>query len=145
MREDYRDHPESKLLLEAPLKRFAGPAGISRIAMTALGIARLADLLYPEKRSEQFSPRSERLTDGTRVHLISRLYRLDGHPLLIRLAYSEEPIWSRMRELATASLLALPPGARAKLAGPLPDHRRGLYTAGRDGMPCRTDNLRTFT
>ena len=39
---------------------------------------------------------------------MSRRHILDGRPLILRLAYSELPIWSRVNELAAASLLAVP-------------------------------------
>jgi heavy metal sensor kinase len=55
-----------------------------------------------------YSPRSMRLANGMPVHVVSLRYTLDGRPLLIRLAYSEEPIRARIEELALASLVALP-------------------------------------
>ncbi len=48
------------------------------------------------------------LSDGTRVRLVSRLHSLDGQPLLIRLAHSEEPLFSRLKDLVLASLVVLP-------------------------------------
>jgi heavy metal sensor kinase len=55
-----------------------------------------------------YSIRSARLTDGTTVRMASRRHTLDGRPLLIRLGYSEQPIWTRFEELAVATLLAVP-------------------------------------
>jgi heavy metal sensor kinase len=40
--------------------------------------------------------------------MVSRRHVLDGHALLIRLAYSQRPIWARFEEFSAASLLALP-------------------------------------
>jgi heavy metal sensor kinase len=40
--------------------------------------------------------------------MASRRHTLDGHPILIRLGYSEQPIWARFEELAVATLLAVP-------------------------------------
>jgi heavy metal sensor kinase len=42
------------------------------------------------------------------VRLVSRVHALDGRSLLIRLAHSEEPLYSRLRELLLASLVVLP-------------------------------------
>ena len=55
-----------------------------------------------------YSPRSLRISDGTPVRMVSRRHVMDGRPLMIRLAYSEEPIRSRFDELAVAPLLAVP-------------------------------------
>ena len=49
-----------------------------------------------------------RLSDGTRVRLVSRMHSLDGRPLLIRLAHTEEPLYSRLKDVLAASLLVLP-------------------------------------
>ena len=40
--------------------------------------------------------------------MASRRHTLDGRHLLIRLGYSEQPIWARFEEFVIASLLALP-------------------------------------
>jgi signal transduction histidine kinase len=55
-----------------------------------------------------YSARSADLPSGTPVRMVSRRHTLDGHPLLLRLAYSEEPIRARFEEFVLASLLALP-------------------------------------
>ena len=71
--------------------------------------------------------------------MVSRRHTLDGHPLLIRLAYSEEPIWARFEELAVASLLAVPIVlALAGLAGYLLA-RRAL--APLEAMACRAEQI----
>jgi heavy metal sensor kinase len=56
-----------------------------------------------------YSERNARLSDGTRVRVVSRVHLLDGRPLLIRLAHSEEPLYARLTGLLLASLLVLPP------------------------------------
>ncbi len=48
------------------------------------------------------------MADGTPVHIVSRRYKLEGRSLLIRLAYSEEPLWDRLKEFTLAALLAMP-------------------------------------
>lgn len=64
----------------------------------------------PESREgvDFYSRRSVRLTDGTRVRRISRRQVIDGHPLLIRVAFSEDPMWQRFWQLALGLLVGLP-------------------------------------
>jgi heavy metal sensor kinase len=108
LNEDYHNHPDSKQVLERLLEvRSAVDGSVlyrnERLAARALGSA-------PMDREGQggYSPRSVHLADGTRVRMVSREHTLAGHALLIRLGYSEEPIFARCRELALASLSVLP-------------------------------------
>jgi len=107
MREDYHNHPESKRVLERFVEVRSPAGGIlyrnDRLSGQALG----GDPI-PGEGEGGYSTRSGRLADGTSVRMVSRRHALDGRPLLIRLAYSEEPIWARFEELAVASLLGLP-------------------------------------
>ena len=73
-----------------------------------LGGRALGGLPFPEEGVGGYSERSERLSDGTRVRVVSRVHSLDGHPLLIHLAHSAEPLYSRLRDLFLASLVVLP-------------------------------------
>jgi len=107
LHEDYHNHPDSKLLLERLLEvRDPNNAVIYRNAR--LGERSLGGDPLPGEGEDRFSPRSERLADGTRIHIVSRHYRLDGRSLLIRLAYSEEPLWERLKEFSVAATLAMP-------------------------------------
>jgi len=107
MREDYHNHPASKQILERYLEVRSPAGGVlfrnERLAGQALG----GDP-FPREGEGGYSTRSGRLADGTPARMVSRRHTLDGHPLLLRLAYSEAPIWGRFEELAIASLLALP-------------------------------------
>jgi hypothetical protein len=107
LREDYHNHPGSKRLLERLLE-VRSPQGGVLYRNERLGGRALGRNPFPGEGDEQFSPRSTRLADGTPVRMVSRLWTLDGRPLLIRLAYSEEPIGARVEELVWSSLLALP-------------------------------------
>jgi hypothetical protein len=51
---------------------------------------------------------SAHLSDGTRVRTVSRVHSLNGRILLIRLAHSEEPLFSSLKELFLALLVVLP-------------------------------------
>ncbi len=107
LREDYHNHPESRQVLERLVEvRSTGGSVLyrnERLRGQALGGESFAG-----EGQDGYSIRSARIADGTRVRLVSRRHVLRGQPLVIRLAYSEEPIWARFDELAFASLLAVP-------------------------------------
>jgi heavy metal sensor kinase len=107
LREDYHNHPESKRLLERLLEVLS-PEGVVMYRNERLGSQTLGERPLANEGQGGYSPRSARLVDGTRVRMVSRRHRLDGHSILIRLAYSEEPIWARIEEFTLSSLLAMP-------------------------------------
>jgi heavy metal sensor kinase len=73
-----------------------------------LGIRELGGRPFAGEGVGGYSERSIRLADGTRARVVSRFHLLDGRSILIRLAHSEEPLYSRLRDLLLASLLVLP-------------------------------------
>ena len=85
-----------------------GPDGAVLYRNERLGTRRLGGDPFPSEGDAGYFERSFTLADGTRVRLVSRLHSLDGRPLLIRLAHSEEPYWLRIKELFAASLVVLP-------------------------------------
>ncbi len=107
LREDYHNHPESKQVLER-LVEVRSTGGVVLYRNERLAGQSLGGKLIPGEGEGGYSTRSARLADGTTVRMASRRHTLDGQPLLIRLGYSEAPIWTRFDELAVASLLALP-------------------------------------
>lgn len=62
----------------------------------------------PGEGVDSYSRRSVRLTDGTRVRLISRRRMIEGRPILIRVGFSEEPMWERFWQLVLGLLVGLP-------------------------------------
>jgi heavy metal sensor kinase len=138
LHEDYHNHPESRQVLER-LVEVRSPDGNvlyrnERLHNQALGGAPL-----PGEGEGGYSPRTVRLADGTPVRMVSRRHVMDGHPLMIRLAYSEEPIRSRFDELALASLFAMPIVlALAGLAGYLLAQR---VLAPLEEMACRAEQI----
>jgi heavy metal sensor kinase len=107
LKEDYHNHPESKDVIERYMEvRNAGGAVLFR--NERLGSLALGKPPFPGEGVGGYSERSERLSDGTRVRVVSRVHVLDGQPLLIRLAHSEEPLYARLRELSLASFVVLP-------------------------------------
>jgi heavy metal sensor kinase len=107
LKENYHNHPESKLVLERLLE-VRVPDGAVLYRNERLGSRSLGGMPFPGEGVGGYSNREERLSDGTRVRMVSRRHSIDGHPTLIRLAYSEEHLWLHLEELLAASLLALP-------------------------------------
>jgi hypothetical protein len=115
LRDDYHNHPESKLVQERLLEIFSEDGDVlyrnDRLGNRALGLRP-----FEGEGLGGYSERSIRMSDGTRVRLVSRRHNLDGHRILIRLAYSEEPIWQHLEGMVF--LLALPVAlALAGIAG----------------------------
>src|SRR5579872_6265145 len=107
LREDYHNHPESKDVIDRFLEvRDARGALVFR--NQRLGDRELGGPVFAGEGIGGYSQRSERLSDGTRVRMVSRVHSLDGRTLLIRLAHSEEPLYSRLKDLLLASLFVLP-------------------------------------
>jgi heavy metal sensor kinase len=107
LREDYHNHPESKQVLDWLLE-VRSPNGDVLYRNERLGDRSLGGVPFAGEGVGGYSARSTRLADGTRVRLVSRRHSLDGHALVIRLAFSEDATWARVEELAAASALALP-------------------------------------
>jgi heavy metal sensor kinase len=107
LREDYHNHAESKQVLEWLLE-VRSPGGDVLYRNERLGNQSLGGAPFSGEGVGGYSIRSAHLADGTRVRMASRRHILDGRVLIIRLAYSEEAVWARVRELAAASALALP-------------------------------------
>ncbi len=105
--DDYHNHPESKQIQERYLEVLA-PDGRALFRNDRLGNLVLGGLVVDSEGRSGYSERSERLTDGTRVILVSRRHTMEGRPILIRLAYSTEPIWLQIDQLLLAFLTALP-------------------------------------
>jgi heavy metal sensor kinase len=107
MREDYHNHPESKHVLERFLEVRSSDGGVI-YRNERLGNRTLGGVPEPGEGGSDYSPRSTHLADGTPVRVVSRRHTLEGRSMLIRLAYSEEPIWEDIGEHNLASLLAVP-------------------------------------
>jgi len=108
LKEDYHNHPQSKDVIERFLEVRSGDGAVL-YRNERLGDRALGGPPFGGEGVGGYSERSARLSDGTRVRAVSRLHSLDGRPLLIRLAHSEEPLYSRLHDLFLASLFVLPP------------------------------------
>jgi heavy metal sensor kinase len=106
-RDDYHNHAESKHIQERYLEVLS-PQGQVLFRNDRLGSALLGGAVFANEGSGGYSERTERLPDRTRVVLVSRRHTMSGRPILIRLAYSMEPVWSQIYQLLLAFLAALP-------------------------------------
>ncbi|MGA7413423.1 MAG: ATP-binding protein [Bryobacteraceae bacterium] len=117
LREDYHNHPESKNMIDRFME-VRSPDGAVLFRNDKLGRRSLGGIPFAGEGVGGYSERSARLSDGTRVRVVSRLHYLDGHPLVMRLAHTEEPLFSNLSDLLLASLVVLPLAlASAGLAG----------------------------
>jgi heavy metal sensor kinase len=107
VRDNYHNHPESKLVLEHFLEVLT-PDGAVLYRNDRLGNRQLAAAPLPNEGIGGYSRRSETLSDGTRVVIVSRRHLLDNHPLLIRLAHSEEPVYHALEQFLLAAALLFP-------------------------------------
>jgi heavy metal sensor kinase len=106
LREDYHNHAESKHVQERLLE-VRSPQGDVLYRNERLGSRSLGGAPFPGEGEGTYSQRSARLADGTRVELASRHHVIDGKPVLIRLAYSEDLVWQAFEELLMAQAVGL--------------------------------------
>ena len=104
LHEGYFNRPESRLLLDRLLE-VLDSNGHVLFRNRKLGGNTLGDRLLPDEGVNGFSRRSLRLADGTPVLVISHIHVLQETPVLIRLAYSTEPL--RLQSLQLLGLLTL--------------------------------------
>ena len=107
LHEDYHNHPQSRLLLDR-LMEVLTPDGQILFRNTKLDGRELGGKPFAGEGRTGYYERALRLQDGTRVLVISHLHAIDGRPLLIRLAYSTQPLTHRLAEFIGLLVLALP-------------------------------------
>ncbi len=107
VREDYHNHIESKRVLDHYVEVLT-PSGTTLFRNERLGNAELGGKLAPDEGVGGYSPRRIKLADGTPVVLVSRVHVLDGRPILIRLALSEESAHRAVQFYAIAAALMFP-------------------------------------
>src|SRR6266436_6662899 len=70
--------------------------------------AQLGGMPIQGEGTDGYSPRSSTLRDHTRIRLASRVDFVESHPVLIRIAASEERLWNDIQDAAWAVLAAFP-------------------------------------
>jgi len=107
LHEDYHSHPESHLLLDRYMEVLS-PDGQVLLRNDRLHGMDLGGAPAPREGEIGYESKRMHLADGTRALAISHLHILQGKPLIIRLAYSTEPVTERLFEFVGLLLLALP-------------------------------------
>jgi len=107
LHDDYHNHPASKLVQDR-LVEILSPDGMILYRNKTLGDRTLGGTPFAGEGLGGYSERSTRASDGTSIILASRIHSLDGHRILIRLAYSQDQIWTRLKDFWLVFLLMLP-------------------------------------
>lgn len=107
LNEEYHSHPQSRLLLERYMEVLS-PEGEMLFRNERLGKMALGVAPVPREGERGYPAKNIRLEDGTPALTISHLHNLQNRPLLIRIAYSTEPLRRRLFEFTGLLLLALP-------------------------------------
>jgi HAMP domain-containing protein len=107
LRSDYHDHPYPTEMQERMLEVWSEDGTLlyrnELLASRAFGGPPTAT-----EDAGSYSKRSVRLADGTPVRLVSKRHLLEGRPTIIRVGFSEQPLWERFWELVIGLLAGLP-------------------------------------
>jgi heavy metal sensor kinase len=107
LHEDYHSHPQSRLLLDRYMEVLS-PNGEVLFRNERLSSMYLDGPPTLHEGQVGYASKRMHLADGTPVLVISHLHFFDGKPLLIRLAYSTEPLRERLFEFIGLLMLAMP-------------------------------------
>ncbi len=117
LHEEYHNHPQMVLSLDRYMEVLT-PSGQILLRNAKLHGQDLGGATFPGEGLFNYHERRVRLPNGARLLLISHIHSIDNRPLLIRLAYSSEPIEQGVRRFVALLLLAVPPALLlAGLAG----------------------------
>lgn len=116
-----RFHPDGTLFLESTdhdhvipataQERFIevlSPEGAVLFRNEILGSRSLGGSPMPGEGQQTYSERSVRLADGTRVRLVSRNHKVQGHPTIIRLGFNQQVLWHHFLRVAAGLFVGLP-------------------------------------
>jgi heavy metal sensor kinase len=107
LHEDYHSHPQSRLVLDRYMEVLS-PGGQVLLRNDRLHGMDLGGAPTPGEGEVGYESKRMHLEDGTTVLAISHLHILEGEPLIIRLAYSTEPLTERLFEFIGLLFLAMP-------------------------------------
>ena len=107
LNEEYHSHPDSKLLLDR-LMEVLDPNGTVLFRNEKLNGLALGGPPLPQEASVRHFATRMRLADGRTVLAVSHYHPVQGNRVLIRIAYSIEPLRRRLIELLIVLILVLP-------------------------------------
>ncbi|HEY6467303.1 MAG TPA: ATP-binding protein [Candidatus Acidoferrales bacterium] len=107
LREDYHHHTDWKQVQERLLE-ILSPDGRILYRNEQLGDRTMDDAPFTGEGENGYSGRRAKISDGTPIILISRVYDLQGTPILIRVGYRQALIWDELRQTVLVLMAVLP-------------------------------------
>jgi heavy metal sensor kinase len=107
LRNNYHDHPYPAKMQERLMEVWSAGGALLYRNELLRGRA-LGGPPGPNEGVSSYSQRSIRLADGTPVRLVSKHHLLQGRPTVIRVGFSEEPLWQRFWQLVIGLVAGLP-------------------------------------
>jgi heavy metal sensor kinase len=107
LKNDYHDHPYPAQMQERMLEVWK-PDGTLLYRNDVLGSRALGGPPGPAEGLTSYSQRSIQLADGTPVRLVSKRHLLEGHPTIIRVGFSERPLWERFWQVVIGLIAGFP-------------------------------------
>jgi len=107
LQQNYHSHPPSHLLIDR-LMEVRDEAGMVLYRSDTLRGQALGASPLRHEGEGGFNERIVKLSDGTKVFLISHVHSMQGRTVLIRLGYSMSPLYDRMRQFLALLFIALP-------------------------------------
>jgi len=107
LKNDYHDHPYPASMQDRLLEVWSAD-GTLLYRNELLGTRALGGRPQPSEGVVSYSERSIRLADGTPVRLVSKRHSLEGRPTIIRVGFSEQPLWERFWQVVIGLIIGLP-------------------------------------
>jgi heavy metal sensor kinase len=107
LKNDYHDHPYPALMQDRLLEVWLADGSLL-YRNELLGSRALGMPPDPREGVDSYSERSVRLADSTPVRLVSKRHSLEGRPTIIRVGFSERPLWDRFWQLVIGLIAGLP-------------------------------------
>lgn len=107
LRSDYHDHAYTTSMQDRLLEVWAAD-GTLLYRNELLGNRVLGSSPSPDEGANGYSVRSVRVSDGTPARLVSKRHLLEGQSTLIRVGFSEEPLWQHFWHVVIGMIIGLP-------------------------------------
>ena len=107
LRNDYHDHPYPASQQERLVEVWSAD-GTLLYRNELLGDRPLGGPPQSGEGTDSYSIRSIKFPDGTPVRVVSKRHLLEGRPTVIRVGFSEQPLWEHFWELLIGLIFGLP-------------------------------------